>query len=278
MGFFGKKNNCPFKDRCSIAGVDGTCSYCASENYRDCDLHQDWSGGGINSGNTCPLKDSCPDYPYSCLYGKDPESCFRYQMKKPPTTFSWDDSDDDDATDAEPNFDSLFGQATAAAPSRANSRPKEESKATVIEESEEVKQARKEAELERIKQKREREAAEHQAELERIERERKREAEREAERQKELEREKQREAEREALKQKALETAEELLSEKNYKMAAILAIVLGSLGAHKFYMGKYKMGILYLVFCWTWIPGIIGVIEGLVYLIQGPEKFEERLQ
>lgn len=88
----------------------------------------------------------------------------------------------------------------------------------------------------------------------------------------------QREAEREALKQKALETAEELLSEKNYKMAAILAIVLGSLGAHKFYMGKYKMGILYLVFCWTWIPGIIGVIEGLIYLIQGPEKFEERLQ
>lgn len=48
MGLFGKKNNCKFKDMCNIAGADGTCRFCATENYQDCDLYQDWSGGGIN--------------------------------------------------------------------------------------------------------------------------------------------------------------------------------------------------------------------------------------
>ena len=51
MGLFGKKNNCKFKDMCNIAGADGTCRFCATENYQDCDLYQDWSGGGINENN-----------------------------------------------------------------------------------------------------------------------------------------------------------------------------------------------------------------------------------
>ena len=38
--------------------------------------------------------------------------------------------------------------------------------------------------------------------------------------------------------------------------AGVLGILLGGLGVHKFYMGKIGMGIIYLVFCWTWIPGI----------------------
>ena len=60
MGLFGKKNNCKFKDMCNIAGADGTCRFCATENYQDCDLYQDWSGGGINENNQCPHKDKCP--------------------------------------------------------------------------------------------------------------------------------------------------------------------------------------------------------------------------
>ena len=53
MGLFGKKNNCKFKDMCNIAGVDGTCRFCATENYQDCDLYQDSSGGGMNETNQC---------------------------------------------------------------------------------------------------------------------------------------------------------------------------------------------------------------------------------
>jgi TM2 domain-containing membrane protein YozV len=44
----------------------------------------------------------------------------------------------------------------------------------------------------------------------------------------------------------------------------LIAIFLGWLGFHKFYAGKNFLGVLYLVFCWTGIPFIIGIIEGLM--------------
>lgn len=59
-------------------------------------------------------------------------------------------------------------------------------------------------------------------------------------------------------------------------IAALLAIFLGWLGAHKFYLGKPVMGIIYFLFCWTGIPTIVGVIEGILYLLSSPEKFQEK--
>lgn len=66
-------------------------------------------------------------------------------------------------------------------------------------------------------------------------------------------------------------------SEKNRIAAGIFAIVLGDLGVHKFYMGKIGTGILYALFCWTFIPGFIGFIEGVLYLTESDEKFASRL-
>lgn len=58
------------------------------------------------------------------------------------------------------------------------------------------------------------------------------------------------------------------------KMAAsLLAIFLGSFGIHKFYLGDTGKGILYLVFFWTAIPGIVGFIEGIIWLTQSNEKW-----
>ena len=51
---------------------------------------------------------------------------------------------------------------------------------------------------------------------------------------------------------------------KNPTTAVLLAVFLGSFGAHKFYMGKVGWGIVYLLFCWTWIPGIVGLIEAFM--------------
>lgn len=48
---------------------------------------------------------------------------------------------------------------------------------------------------------------------------------------------------------------------KNPTTAVILALLLGGLGAHKFYLGQTGMGILYLLFCWTYIPSIVAFIE-----------------
>ena len=48
---------------------------------------------------------------------------------------------------------------------------------------------------------------------------------------------------------------------KNPTTSVLLAILLGGIGAHKFYMNKVGLGIVYLLFCWTGIPAIIGIIE-----------------
>jgi len=47
---------------------------------------------------------------------------------------------------------------------------------------------------------------------------------------------------------------------------ALLAFFLGGIGGHKFYVGKYGQGILYLLFCWTGIPGLVALIEFIIYL------------
>lgn len=47
---------------------------------------------------------------------------------------------------------------------------------------------------------------------------------------------------------------------------ALLAIFLGGIGVHKFYAGKTGSGIVYLIFCWTAVPAIVGFIEGIIAL------------
>ena len=65
-------------------------------------------------------------------------------------------------------------------------------------------------------------------------------------------------------------------SGRNKPTAALLAIFLGGLGVHKFYLGKGAQGILYLIFCWTFVPAIIALIEGLNYLLMSEETFHRR--
>jgi TM2 domain-containing membrane protein YozV len=59
----------------------------------------------------------------------------------------------------------------------------------------------------------------------------------------------------------------------NRVVAAVLALLLGGFGIHKFYLGKIGQGVLYLVFCWTFIPTIIGFVEGIIYLLKSDEEF-----
>jgi TM2 domain-containing membrane protein YozV len=61
---------------------------------------------------------------------------------------------------------------------------------------------------------------------------------------------------------------------KNKIVAGVLGILLGGLGIHKFYLGKIGMGILYLCFCWTGIPALIGFVEGIIYLCSNDENFQ----
>ncbi len=62
-------------------------------------------------------------------------------------------------------------------------------------------------------------------------------------------------------------------SGRNRLAAALFAFLLGGIGAHKFYLGKVGMGIFYLLFCWTFIPLIASLIEGIMYLTMTDADF-----
>jgi TM2 domain-containing membrane protein YozV len=63
---------------------------------------------------------------------------------------------------------------------------------------------------------------------------------------------------------------------KDRKVAAILAFS-GILlpGLHKFYLGQPRWGIAYLLLSWTPIPKVASALEGLWYLFQDREEFEQ---
>ena len=66
---------------------------------------------------------------------------------------------------------------------------------------------------------------------------------------------------------------EEKKGTKSKTTAGLLAIFLGGIGMHKFYLGKPFQGILYLVLCWTYVPAIVGLIEGIAYLTMRETRF-----
>ena len=68
------------------------------------------------------------------------------------------------------------------------------------------------------------------------------------------------------------------LNVKNKTTAGILALFLGGIGVHKFYLGRSGWGLIYLLFCWTFIPGVVGLIEGTYYLTMDENKFHERVR
>ena len=60
---------------------------------------------------------------------------------------------------------------------------------------------------------------------------------------------------------------------KNKTASGLFAILLGFLGVHKFYHGSWGWGILYVLFFWTYIPTISGIIEGIRYLAMDEMKY-----
>lgn len=71
-------------------------------------------------------------------------------------------------------------------------------------------------------------------------------------------------------------------------LAGILAILLGGFGIHKFILGYTKEGIIILVItlilgiltCGVagWVMGILGIIEGIIYLTKSDEEFYNTYQ
>lgn len=63
---------------------------------------------------------------------------------------------------------------------------------------------------------------------------------------------------------------------KSKTTAVILALLLGGIGAHKFYLEQSGQGIFYLLFCWTFIPAFVAFIEAIIYATTSDEAFHAK--
>jgi len=63
---------------------------------------------------------------------------------------------------------------------------------------------------------------------------------------------------------------------KSKSTTVLLAFFLGGLGIHRFYLGQNILGILYLLFCWTFIPSIIALIDFFMFLFMSENRFNYR--
>lgn len=68
-----------------------------------------------------------------------------------------------------------------------------------------------------------------------------------------------------------------VINGKNKMVAGILGILLGDIGVHDFYLGNTGAGILSILFCWTGIPAIIGLVQGIIILTESDEAFARRV-
>lgn len=58
--------------------------------------------------------------------------------------------------------------------------------------------------------------------------------------------------------------------------AALFAFFLGGIGGHKFYLGQTGLGLLYLFFCWTFIPSLVAFIEFILLLTMSDAVFNQK--
>ena len=60
---------------------------------------------------------------------------------------------------------------------------------------------------------------------------------------------------------------------KSKAAATLWGAFLGGLGAHKFYMGSWGWGIVYLLTSWLYIPFLIALVEWIRYVLMSDDEF-----
>jgi TM2 domain-containing membrane protein YozV len=61
---------------------------------------------------------------------------------------------------------------------------------------------------------------------------------------------------------------------KDKMVAGILAILLGGLGIHHFYLGNTTRGIIYIVLMFVGVSPILGLIDGIMFLTKPDDVFQ----
>jgi TM2 domain-containing membrane protein YozV len=63
---------------------------------------------------------------------------------------------------------------------------------------------------------------------------------------------------------------------KSRPVAAVLALFLGGIGIHKFYLDQTRTGVFYLLFFWTFIPAVLAFFEGISLAFMSPADFNAK--
>jgi len=62
---------------------------------------------------------------------------------------------------------------------------------------------------------------------------------------------------------------------KSKGLALTLCFFLGWMGAHEFYLRKYFWGSLYLIFCWTFIPLLLSIVDFILIFLTPKKIFHK---
>ncbi len=52
------------------------------------------------------------------------------------------------------------------------------------------------------------------------------------------------------------------------------ALAFGWVGGHRYYLGHTLAGVFYTLFFWTFIPGVIALVELVIYSLKSDEEFD----
>ena len=64
---------------------------------------------------------------------------------------------------------------------------------------------------------------------------------------------------------------------KSKAAATLWGAFLGGFGAHKFYMGSWGWGIVYLLTFWLYIPFVVALIEWVRYVLMSDDEFNAKV-
>lgn len=63
---------------------------------------------------------------------------------------------------------------------------------------------------------------------------------------------------------------------KDKNIAGILALFMGGLGIHRFYLGQTGLGIFYLIFCWFPVMWVVGLIDAIAFFSMDQTAFDKK--
>lgn len=63
---------------------------------------------------------------------------------------------------------------------------------------------------------------------------------------------------------------------KSKPTVVLLAVFLGIFGAHHFYLKNYWRGIFFVLFSWTFVPILIGLVDAVIFAMMSDEMFDKK--